>query len=193
MKSVLIAALDHGWGIGHDGELPWSIPEELQLFKELTDGHALLMGRRTVDGLRSLLPNRMIFVLTSDPYYSFEGERPDGARIVPVQSYDEAEARLKLYTKQCGNERYFIAGGRSVYEQALRQGCDRYRLSLIHARFRTDTTFPVLNPDAFSMLSNSYHVGEPPFSHYLFEHTTPERLGSAAVSNFLRSIPNETS
>ena len=34
-------------GFGKDGKIPWSIPEDLDHFKEITTGHICVMGRRT--------------------------------------------------------------------------------------------------------------------------------------------------
>ena len=48
MSQALIAALS--WPhqvIGHRGRLPWHIPLELQLFREVTWRGIVVMGRRT--------------------------------------------------------------------------------------------------------------------------------------------------
>lgn len=63
--SLVYAQLDNG-SLGYAGPEPmaWNIPEDLQHFKELTMGNALLMGSNTFDSLPCLLPGRFHFVLT---------------------------------------------------------------------------------------------------------------------------------
>jgi len=46
-----IAALGNQRQIGKDNELLWNIPEDLQRFKELTSGKAVIMGRKTWQSL----------------------------------------------------------------------------------------------------------------------------------------------
>src|SRR5262245_24615402 len=50
--------------IGCDNKLPWHLPEDLKRFKKLTQGTAMIMGRRTFDSLPGLLPGRRHIVLT---------------------------------------------------------------------------------------------------------------------------------
>jgi dihydrofolate reductase len=53
VKHALIAALSWPRGvIGREGRLPWHIPLELRVFRELTWGGILVMGRRTYESLR---------------------------------------------------------------------------------------------------------------------------------------------
>ncbi|MDR2378231.1 MAG: dihydrofolate reductase, partial [Bifidobacteriaceae bacterium] len=56
--------------IGRDGALPWRLPEDLVRFKNLTWGHAVVMGRVTWDSLPDRfrpLPGRANLVLTRQP------------------------------------------------------------------------------------------------------------------------------
>ena len=62
--------------IGLDGSIPWRLPEDMRHFRELTTGHAVIMGRRTWDSLpkRSRpLPGRVNIVLTRDAAWSAPG------------------------------------------------------------------------------------------------------------------------
>lgn len=68
-KYSLIAAHSFPeYGIGHNGELPWSIPEDMAYFNQITNGHIVIMGRRTWDSLPARyrpLPGRLNIVLTN--------------------------------------------------------------------------------------------------------------------------------
>ena len=65
-RITLVVARAQNGVIGRDGKLPWHLPADLQRFKALTMGSALIMGRRTFDSLPGLLPGRRHIVLTRD-------------------------------------------------------------------------------------------------------------------------------
>jgi dihydrofolate reductase len=68
--------------IGASGGLPWHLPEDLKLFRMMTTGSTVVMGRRTWESLPGRfrpLPGRTNVVLTSDPHWSAEGARRAGS------------------------------------------------------------------------------------------------------------------
>ena len=68
--------------IGASGGLPWHLLEDLKLFRMLTTGSTVVMGRRTWESLPERfrpLPGRTNVVLTSDPHWSAEGARRAGS------------------------------------------------------------------------------------------------------------------
>jgi len=78
MKAIL--ACDPSGGIGYQGRLPWSfLKDDLKRFKELTDGHVIVMGRNTWESLpKKPLPNRLNLVITSKQL-----DLPPGAISIP--------------------------------------------------------------------------------------------------------------
>jgi dihydrofolate reductase len=65
--------------IGADGGLPWHLPEDLALFRRLTAGSTVVMGRRTWKSLPDRfrpLPGRTNVVLTTDPHWTADGAHP---------------------------------------------------------------------------------------------------------------------
>ena len=65
-KISIIAAIADNYAIGKANKLPWHLPADLKHFKQLTSGHAILMGKRTYESLpNGPLPNRKNIVLTS--------------------------------------------------------------------------------------------------------------------------------
>jgi len=118
--------------IGRDGELPWHLPADLKRFRELTSGHAVVMGRRTYDSLPERfkpLPNRRNLVLSRDPAY-----RAEGAEIFP-----DLDAALAACAGDC-----FVIGGGTTYAEALRVA-DRVYATEIDADVDGDTFFPDLS------------------------------------------------
>jgi dihydrofolate reductase len=72
----MIWAQARGGVIGADGGLPWHLPEDLALFRRLTTGSTVVMGRRTWESLPERfrpLPGRVNVVLTSDDAWSADG------------------------------------------------------------------------------------------------------------------------
>ena len=64
MKITLIAAVAENRVIGRNGGLPWRLPEDLRRFKKRTEGHIVIMGRRTFESLARPLPNRPAIVVS---------------------------------------------------------------------------------------------------------------------------------
>jgi dihydrofolate reductase len=131
---VLIAALaEENRLIGRGLELPWHIPEDMRRFKQLTNGHPLLMGRKTFESLLTQfggpLRNRRHIVLTSRP------ERIDHPVAEVFTSLDDA---LEALSDQ---DIVFSAGGATIYAQTLERA-DRLELTLIEGTYQGDTFFP---------------------------------------------------
>jgi dihydrofolate reductase len=69
-----IFAVDYWGGMGLNGSLPWPHhSEDLQYFKEQTDGHVVVMGRKTWDDpkMPKPLPNRITYVATNRPLFGY--------------------------------------------------------------------------------------------------------------------------
>ena len=141
MEKIIVAAMDEEKAIGKDGEIPWHYSEDLKHFKEKTTGHSVLMGRKTYESLPEdfrPLPGRENIVLTrSDPNLDESVEIVNSL----AEAYQEAE-----------NEKLFIAGGASVYEQTLREA-DKMILTHIPGTHDGDTFFPDWNKDNWELIS----------------------------------------
>ena len=72
-----IVAVSQNWGIGREGQLLFHLREDLRRFKELTMGHPVIMGRKTLQSLPGGrgLPGRRNLVLTRQP--DFKAERAE--------------------------------------------------------------------------------------------------------------------
>lgn len=55
-KMKLIAAVDKNWGIGRNNRLLVNIPEDMQLFRQETNGKVVIMGRKTFESLKEKSP-----------------------------------------------------------------------------------------------------------------------------------------
>jgi dihydrofolate reductase len=98
---------------GHEGGLPWRLKSDLQLFKQLTLGKPIIMGRRTWDSLpRKPLPGRMNIVLSRDGAF-----QPEGALV--CETLDEAVQIAREQAEDDGVEEVCVIGGAAVVQAAL--------------------------------------------------------------------------
>lgn len=127
----LILAADQNWAIGKDGDLLCHIPGDLRYFREKTKDKVVVMGRATLESLPGAkpLPNRINYVLTTNPEY-----RVEGAKV--VHSYEELAKELEKYQ----DDEVFIIGGAKVYKECLPM-CDTCYITRIFEEFPADRHF----------------------------------------------------
>jgi dihydrofolate reductase len=139
----LIAAMARNRVIGLHNRLPWRLPADMKRFRELTTGHAIIMGRKTFDSLARPLPNRTNIVVTRDPEY-----RPNGATV--VHSIEEAIASV-------GSDREaFVIGGEQIYRQTL-PVADRLYLTIVDSDFDGDAWFPEYDAREWKEISSEQY------------------------------------
>ena len=64
---IHIVAVDENMGIGKDGKLLYSIPNDLKYFRDTTLGHSLLCGRKTYDSFDELWSRNYWLILQIKP------------------------------------------------------------------------------------------------------------------------------
>lgn len=136
MTISIICVLGRNRAIGRGGRLPWHIPEDLKRFKQLTMGHVIVMGRKTLDSIGRLLPGRTHVVITRDPGFQREG-------CVAAHTVEAALAQAaRLDAESFRTGEVFVIGGGQVYEQVLPRA-DRLYLTLVDdAPADADVFFP---------------------------------------------------
>ena len=149
MTVTVVAAVARGGVIGRDGGLPWQLPEDMVHFREVTMGHAVVMGRRTWESLPERfrpLPGRRNVVVTRNPVWHSEGAERAG-------SLDEA---LDLVA---GGERVSVIGGAELFAAALPLA-DELLLTEIDLEVEGDVNFPEWDRDAFVEVAHEEHLAE---------------------------------
>lgn len=146
MQTVIVAAVARNRVIGVDGGLPWSIPEDMARFKELTMGGALIMGRATFESIGRPLPGRATIVLTRSPGWAHDG-------VAVVASLDEA---LAVAAARDGDA--FISGGAEVYRAGL-EVADCLELTEVDDEPAGDTMFPEVAWSDWREVSRIDHPG----------------------------------
>lgn len=139
MKLSLILAVAENKVIGNDNKLAWHLPADLKYFKNLTNGHHIIMGRKTYESIGKPLPNRTTVIITRNTAYKANG-------CIVVNSLQAAIAAAK------NDEEAFIIGGAEIFQQAL-PVADVVYLTQIHASFEGDTFFESLNLNEWQLTS----------------------------------------
>ena len=135
----IIAAIGRNRELGKNNKLLWHIPEDLKRFKKLTQGHAVIMGRKTFESLGKPLPNRINIIITRDKSYEVKPFDISKHRIYIVHSLEEA---IKIINGGGSSEEIFIIGGGQIYQQALPIAQKLYLTIVDVDRPDADTYFP---------------------------------------------------
>lgn len=182
MKAV--AAMSLNRVIGRDGQIPWHLPEDFRWFKELTQGHFVLMGRKTFESLGRPLPNRTNIVVTRRPRQLARDGRFAPARIGnwgahlggPFQlAFDRLTPRkiwlvrdvdrlVTVYHEQPRERELFVIGGAQIYDRLLPRCTDLY-LSVIFRDVAGDAFFPAFE-ERFVHVATPRRTAEFEVRHY---------------------------
>lgn len=143
---IIIVAYGLNHEIGAGNALLWKLKDDMRMFKSLTTGHSVIMGRKTFESIGRPLPNRQNIVIS-------RSLKADGIEVVS----NLAEA-LNLAKQNENSEKIFIIGGGQVYNSAL-EYTDTLVISEVQAEFpEADTFFPDLNFDLWDEVSSEFHA-----------------------------------
>lgn len=131
----IIAAVDSNWAIGYQNSLLVRIPSDQKMFRELTEGKVIVVGRKTLETFpqKQPLKNRVNIVLSKDKKYTVKGA-------IVLHSIKELRKELEKYD----DKEVYVAGGASVYEQLLPY-CDTAYITKIDYAYQADAHFPRLD------------------------------------------------
>lgn len=143
----IIAAVADNRAIGKKNSLLWHISEDLKYFKKVTNGHAVIMGRKTYDSIGRPLPGRRNIVVSKSalafpeiPAFKKDGT-PNNTSIEQAKDLDGLLASLSRKRK----EEFFVIGGGSIYAAAL-QYAKRLYITRVYAKAEgADAFFPVID------------------------------------------------
>lgn len=152
---TLVAAVAKNGCIGKGGELPWSIPEDMKRFKDLTTGSVVVMGRKTWESIPEKyrpLPNRRNVVVTRQADYPV----PEG-----VDRFTSLDAALDAFATNA----VMVIGGAEIYTQAMGRA-DTLQITHINRDVEGDTFFPTIDP---AVWKESWREDHDDFSFVTYE------------------------
>ena len=140
MLSIIACISQTNRAIGYQNRLLYHIKSDLTRFRELTTGHAIIMGRKTYESLpNGALPHRRNIVV-SRSIKEMEG----------CEVYSNLEAALKAAEGK--TEETFIIGGESIYRQSLPAAHKLYLTVVDDAPQQADAFFPEINPKEWELI-----------------------------------------
>lgn len=140
MLSIIVAKGKNNI-IGKENKLLWTLPADMQRFRELTTGHVIIMGRKTFESIGRVLPNRKHIIFSQNPDFKVEDENVEIVHsMLQIQQYIEDE-----------NEN-FVIGGAMIYNLLMPYVTKMY-VTEIDKDFEGDTVFPRINTGVWQEVS----------------------------------------
>jgi dihydrofolate reductase len=160
MRISLIAAMAENRVIGRRGSIPWKVPGEQKMFRHITLGHTLIMGRKTYEDIGRPLPDRVNIVVSRRPGYRAHNCLTAGSL---------AEA---LALCPAGETEAFIIGGGQLFAEGLALA-DRIYLTEIPGAVEGDTYFPEIQACEFARTSSAPASALQPYTLHIFDRIRP--------------------
>lgn len=131
----MVVAVDNHWAIGCKNELLVSIPNDHKMFRQMTTGKVVVLGRKTLETFPQGLPlkNRTNIILSRNEKFQVKDA-------TVVHSEKELLEELKQYDTQD----VYIIGGESIYRMMLPY-CDTVHVTKIDHEYEADAYFPNLD------------------------------------------------
>ncbi|GMU71556.1 MAG: dihydrofolate reductase [Burkholderiales bacterium] len=158
---AIVAAVASNGVIGASGALPWRLKHDLRHFRELTLGHAVVMGRRTWESLAGPLAGRENIVVTARAGYV-----ATGARI--AHDLDHALALVTMPPP------VFCIGGGELYREALARAATMHLTEIARA-YEGDVRFPAYERGDWREVAREAHRGDdgPDYAFVTYERARP--------------------
>ena len=152
--------------IGKDGALPWRLKSDLAIFRAVTMGKPVIMGRKTWDSLpKKPLVGRTNIVLSRDG--SFE---PHGALV--CEDFSEAVQIAREQAEEDGRDEVCVIGGASLFEMALKRA-GRIYLTEVEAEVEGDIRLSPIDESRWREVRREHHPAsdedEHPFTFRVLE------------------------
>ena len=137
MKVSLVAAIAKNNAIGKNNELLWHLPADFKHFKETTNGHYILMGRKTFESFPKPLPNRTHLIISRQENYNV----PENCFV-----FSTIEKALQ-FAKSQNQEVVYVIGGGEIYNQTISQATELI-ITHVEASFHdADAFFPEITSE----------------------------------------------
>lgn len=137
--------------MGHQGELPWSLPMDEAHLKHLIQDGWLLTGRTSFQSTQGddLFSDRSdTIILTRRQGFTAPGKHV-------AHTLHDAYAKAR----QAGADKLYILGGANVYQQAM-DDADQLILTHVHATVQGDAYFPEIEPEDWREVRRENHPAD---------------------------------
>lgn len=170
----LIAAVSDNYVIGKDNRLIWRLPADVKFFKEKTEGHHILTGRKNYLSIPEKfrpLQNRINIIVSRDkdfflknnPLSPSDQAGENYTQTVIVHSPEEGIE----YARRSKEKELFVIGGGEIYRQTI-DIADKLYITWVHSAFEGDTFFPDINNEIWK---ETYRMDHPMDEKHKFAYS----------------------
>lgn len=164
MKISIIVAKAKNGVIGKNNQLIWKLSSDLKLFKKLTSGHHIIMGRKTYESVGRPLPNRISIVITRNKNFRL----PEGHLV--THSLEEA---IQICIGKHLDQVYII-GGAEIYKKAIHIA-DELVVTHVNAEPDGDVYFPEIDQEVWQEVQTE-HFEKDKNNQYSFDFVIYKRI-----------------
>lgn len=119
--------------IGIENELPWHLGTDLRHFRRRTEGHAIIMGRKTFESIGRPLPKRENIVLSRSPIENRGG-------VKWARDVETALLMADVYSICNFKKQFFVIGGENIYSVFMNY-INKVYLTEVFSRVNGDAKF----------------------------------------------------
>ena len=172
MRVKFIASVDKNFAVGNDGKLLFRIREDMKLFREMTMGNIVIMGRKTYEEIGKPLEGRLNIVLSREDI-SIEG----------VHVFTSMEM-LKAFCESSTNRQkdVFVIGGAEMWNLFRRYVSQIHLTKVPDDSEEYDTVFPYDLLNAFTLVHRN-QIGFYEKNYQPIVHEVYDRMGDVVVMN----------
>ncbi len=169
----IIVAMAQNRVIGKNGDLPWHLKSDLRRFKAITEGHAVIMGRKTAEAILRRtgkpLPKRRNIVLTRNHDLSLPG-------FEIAHSVQEAIDLVQNETE------VFVIGGAEIYALFLPYAHKMYQ-TLVECAPEGDVFFPTIDESEWLGDGDARYSANPGVDDHAFVFQDLKRKSFVVLRN----------
>ena len=144
--------------MGSKNGLLWKIEGDLPRFKKITEGHPIIMGRKTYQSIGKPLPNRINIVI------SRSGNMENIPGLIIVDSIEKALDKAK----EMESKEIFIIGGGQIFRETI-SFVDKLYLTIVDNEPEADVFFPNYSEFTKEIFREEHLEHNPPFTYLTLE------------------------
>lgn len=147
----LIVCVDEKLGIGYDGKLLYSIPEDMKFFREKTKDSIVVMGLNTLYSFKDKSPLKGRINIVFAPNVK---DMQDEYKAYDNIFFIDDKNKINEIANKYPEKDVYIIGGASIYK-LLYKDCDILYITKMYKEFTADTYFPDVEKEGYKMIEKS--------------------------------------
>ncbi|MGB1189375.1 MAG: dihydrofolate reductase [Pseudomonadales bacterium] len=160
---AIVAAQSRNHVIGRGSDIPWQVKGEQALFKKITQGGCLVMGRKTFESIGRPLPGRLTLIVTRQ-----QGYRHDGCEV-----FNSISAAMTFAAST--DRPIFVVGGGELYG-AMINDAQCVHLTTVEIEVSGDVYFPEFPRRQFDLIETEHFESNINYTYQRYVNRDQELL-----------------